>query len=81
VNNNRKLLAELKIIWVGSFKLRVDSAQDRDRQGRRGNSMIGIEEGKSVARVLDENTWPRRNMARRKRKTFADVVRQEYSIR
>ncbi|GAB4853281.1 hypothetical protein Ancab_017465, partial [Ancistrocladus abbreviatus] len=45
----------------------------RNWQGRRGNSMTDIEEGKSVTRVLDKNTWSRRNMAKRQRKTFADV--------
>ncbi|GAB4853254.1 hypothetical protein Ancab_017441 [Ancistrocladus abbreviatus] len=43
--------------------------------------MTSIEERRSVTRVLDKNTWPRRNMARRQRKTFADVVQQEYAIR
>ncbi|GAB4832993.1 hypothetical protein Ancab_007016 [Ancistrocladus abbreviatus] len=81
VNNSQELLMELKAIWVGSFKLKVETARGISWQRKLRKSLTGEEQGKLVTKDSDRGLWLGRNLASEQRKTYADAVRQEHRTR
>ncbi|GAB4836008.1 hypothetical protein Ancab_000926 [Ancistrocladus abbreviatus] len=78
VSNSNKLLAALKTIWVGSFKLVVESAWDRGRQRGQSTLVHVLKNREQVTNNIDKRLWSSRIPDRGQRKTFAKVVRQEH---
>ncbi|GAB4837659.1 hypothetical protein Ancab_002509 [Ancistrocladus abbreviatus] len=69
-------MAELKTVWIGSFKLIVDLTRDRSRIGKVRKPLTGKVTGKSAINVVDISRW-QGNLATERRKTFAEVVRMK----
>ncbi|GAB4837692.1 hypothetical protein Ancab_002544 [Ancistrocladus abbreviatus] len=72
------MLGELKTIWIGSFKLIVDSARNKNRQGKQRNSPTSNDVKMLATTGPARSTVPEKAPVQRHQKTFAEVANMEW---
>ncbi|GAB4858144.1 hypothetical protein Ancab_009444 [Ancistrocladus abbreviatus] len=77
VTNSQQLLVELKTVWVGSFKLKIERAHVRGGQWKPCNLLTREHQKKIVTDVSDSGLGLGKNMDQEQRRTYAEAVRQE----